>query len=38
MWEKSEEVIAIKLSNKRTLLDFYLNGINMINSLDPSNC
>lgn len=35
--EKSEEVIAIKLSNKRTLLDFYLNVINVINSLDTSN-
>ena len=38
MGKKYEEVIVIKLSNKRTLLDFHLNGINVINSLDPSNC
>lgn len=37
MGKKYEEVIVIKLSNKKTLLDFHLNGINVINSLDPSN-
>ena len=35
--KKSDDIIDLELFNENTVLDFYLNGINVIDSLESYN-